>query len=329
MLKRKKEKEGLRDSANDKGEGFAFNSLYNKYRPRNIEQLYGNQELKADLEPIFAGKKEVPHAILLSGPSGCGKTTIARIFAAFLKCESSLVELDAGADRGIETIRKIRESAKAKGFVSGGRKMFILDEVHNTTKQAQEAMLKALEDCPNHVYYVLCTTNPESLLKTILTRCTNYQVEKLSVKYLSLMMEDILEKENVQVPDTAIKSIAKMADGSSRAALVNLERIMGRHPDDMESMIHSVQTQETQVKELCQALLMRSDWKRIATLIKGLGEFEPESIRRQLLGYMANVLLSGKDSAQAAIVIDCFKEAMYNSGKAGFIQAAYYSINAE
>ena len=133
----------------------------------------------------------------------------------------------------------------------------------------------------------------------------------------------------MEVPKEVLKKIAKQADGSGRMALVNLERVMGRHPDDMDKDIVAVQQSEEDTKSLCQCLLRRAPWKECAQLLKKLDKTEPETVRRMVLGYMNAVLLSGKDAPQAAIVIEYFKEPVYNSGKAGLTLAAYYALNAE
>lgn len=304
-------------------------SLYRKYRPQTLDDLMVNDDLKADLEPLISGKRPIPHAMLFIGPSGCGKTTCARILAKALQCEDSVVELDAGQDNGIAVMREIAQQAKSKGFVGSGRKMFILDEFHRATVDAQNAILKILEDTPKHAYFVICTTDPQRLIKTILTRCVTYQVESIPERSLVGLMQEICEKEGVEVPKEVLKKIAKQADGSGRMALVNLERVMGRHPDDMDKDIVAVQQSEEDTKSLCQCLLRRAPWKECAQLLKKLDKTEPETVRRMVLGYMNAVLLSGKDAPQAAIVIEYFKEPVYNSGKAGLTLAAYYALNAE
>lgn len=306
-----------------------FAELYRKYRPQTIDEVIGNDDLKADLEPLISGKRPIPHAIMLIGPSGCGKTTLARILARVLGCEESITELDTGQDNGIAVMREIAAQAKSKGFVGSGRKMFILDEFHRATTDAQNAMLKSLEDCPKHAYFVICTTDPQRVIKTIQTRCTTYQVEPIPERDLVGLMQDICEKENVEVPTPVLKKIAKQSGGSGRLALVNLQRVMGRHPDDMDKDITQISEAEELTKELCQALLRRAPWKEVAKYLKSIDKTEPETVRRMVLGYMNAVLLSGKDAAQAALVIESFKEPLYNTGKAGLTLAAYYAVNAE
>lgn len=300
-------------------------ALAKDYRPDRLDDFYGNDQLKKDLLPFVKGKRPMPQAMLLTGGSGCGKTTLARICAKAIGCsESDIVELDIADFRGIDTVRDIRKQMRMAPL-GGDRRCWILDEVHKMTDDAQNALLKALEEPPSFVNFILCTTDPQKLIKTIVTRCVQFEVEPLSTSALVEILKDVCHGENKKVPDTVLTSIAKSAGSSGRAAINALERVLGRDPGDYDKEIDSFDAKEAQVRDLCQALLARKKWVQVAKIVSNIKE-EPESVRRACLGYMNAILLSGKDSVQAANIIECFKEPLYNSGKAGLTLACYYAI---
>lgn len=301
-------------------------SLYQDYRPTSLKHFHGNEDLKRDLRPFIKGNRKPPKAILFTGPSGCGKTTLARILAKSMGCaEQDIQELDTADFRGIDSIREIRRQM-GLASLSGSDRVWILDECHKLTNDAQNALLKALENPPAHVYFILCTTDPQLLLKTILTRCTQFVVEALTTSDLVDVMKRACDGEKVDVPDAVLKKIAKTASGSPRAALSTLERVIARDPDEYEEELASFANFETQIKDLCQTLMAgKVKWKEVADMIKGLKD-EPETIRRAILGYMNAVLLSGKDAPRAAYIMDCFKEPFFNTGPAGLTLSCYAAM---
>ena len=147
-----------------------MHELYKKYRPDGYGDLVGQAPAVKVLRGLL--KKGLPHAMLLTGPSGCGKTTVARIIKNKLQCQDSdFVELNSASDRGIDVIRGIDGRMRLGGLL-GGPRIWLFDECHRLTKDAQEAMLKYLEDTPSHVYFLLATTEPDKLITAIRTRCT-------------------------------------------------------------------------------------------------------------------------------------------------------------
>jgi DNA polymerase-3 subunit gamma/tau len=152
--------------------------LYRKYRPQTLQDYFGNKQLKTTVKKMLANNT-LPHAILLSGNSGSGKTTLARIIAKELNCSGiDLTEFNIADTNGVDSIRDLIENANYRPMISQNR-VYILDECHQMTTQAQNALLKVLEEPKPWVYFILCTTDPQKLLNTIKSRTTQFAVKPL------------------------------------------------------------------------------------------------------------------------------------------------------
>ena len=198
--------------------------LHIEHRPVNLSEIVGNKAIKDSLESIFARKSDFPHAYLFHGPTGTGKTTMARIIAGLLKCdESALQEYNVANLRGIDTVRTINENCRYMPM-TGETRVYILDEIHRQTKDAKEGLLKLLEDPPSHVYFILCTTNPEELPDTLRGRCHTYQLKPLKSTEMMELLKSVLKKEKVEdYPETILREIIHLSEGLPRNALVMLD----------------------------------------------------------------------------------------------------------
>ena len=294
--------------------------LHLDYRPANFDEVIGNEAAVASLKSLLA-RDDSPHAFLFTGPSGCGKTTLARLAAAALDCtEDNLREIDSADFRGIDTIRDLRQSMRLAGL-DGGIRCYILDECHKMTNDAQNALLKALEDTPSHVYFFLCTTDPQKLIKTIKTRCTPFEVRSLKDSEITELVNWVCEQEDKAVSDEDVMdAIVKVADGSPRTALVALDKVIDLDDNDREAALAQIKSMEAETIELCRALLKRESWKRISSILGGLGDVPEETIRHAVLGYMNAVVLKG-DNEQAFAVIEAFLDNFFDSRRAGLMRA--------
>jgi len=279
--------------------------LYKKYRPDSLNKIIGNEETVNSLKQLIK-KDDLPHAILITGKSGCGKTTIGRIIKNELKVDDwDYKELDTAIYRGIDTVREVRQQMASRPIKSK-YKIFLIDECHmvgrggdSAKNEAQNAFLKSLEDTPKHVYFILCTTNPEMLLKTIKGRCTEFKMNTLDTKEMMLLLKKVSKKEKKSIPVKVIKQIVKSADGHPRNALQLLGKVI--HLDDEEEMLELAKSEsneeQAQVNELCQAMLNGNNWSKVSKILKGLKHIEPETLRRNIIGYANAVLLNGNEGA--------------------------------
>lgn len=296
--------------------------LYLKYRPNSLDEIAGNKDVVEVLKNQLGGKQPTPRSILFHGPTGCGKTTLGRIVANKLGAKGSdLREVDSADFRGIDTIRDIRRQSAFKPL-EGKCRVWIMDEVHMTTREAQSALLKALEDTPKHVYYILCTTDPQKLLPTIRGRCAQFQVSPLSEREMKMLLRRVVKAEGESITKEIYDQITQDSLGHPRNALQILSQVLA--VEEKRRLKVAKKTAETQSKtiELCRALSGGAGWKKISNILKGLKEEDPEQIRRAVLGYGQAILLNGENHG-VAMVMDEFINPFYNSGFPGLVLACY------
>lgn len=295
--------------------------LYKRYRPQTFDEVLGQEQAIRPLEQMIA-KGALPHALLFVGPSGCGKTTVARILQQELECTNmSFAEYNAADFRGIDTIREIR-SRVGLAPLGGKSRIFLLDEAHKLTGDAQNSLLKLLEDTPGHVYFILCTTDPAKLIRTVITRCTQIQFKGLPEADLRELLDDVCAAEKLQIDDEVFDRIIEYAEGSARHALVNLDKVA--LCKDSKAQLEALVAGDfrVQTKELCRTLIKGGvRWPQIAAQLKAIDE-EPESIRRAILGYANSVLLSSGNK-RAWLIIEIFRDHFFDSGRAGLTAACW------
>lgn len=199
--------------------------LYNKYRPATLNEVVGQDHVVTTLNNALKGRR-VAHAYLFAGARGTGKTSVARILAKELGATGlDLIEIDAASNRGIDDVRALREAVNFLPTQSP-KKLYILDEVHMLTREAFNALLKTLEEPPEHAHFVLCTTEFHKVPLTIISRCQRFDFnladeESLQHDYI----EPIAKKEKIKLGEGVSKLIAQLSFGSYRDALGFLESL--------------------------------------------------------------------------------------------------------
>lgn len=217
----------------------AYVALYRAYRPQKFSEVVGQEHIIKTLQNAIKLNK-VAHAYLFCGPRGTGKTTLAKIMAKAMNCEhgptiepccecdvctgiakgiiSDVVEIDAASNNGVEDVRAIRDTVKFLPSV-GKYKVYIIDEVHMLSQAAFNALLKTLEEPPAHVIFILATTEPYKLPKTILSRCQRFDFSSISLEDTLKRLKIVAQDENIKISEEALHQIAISAEGGMRDAL--------------------------------------------------------------------------------------------------------------
>lgn len=227
----------------------AYISLYRKYRPKNFDEIAGQKVIIKTLKNAIKNDR-IAHAYLFCGPRGTGKTSTAKIFARAINCEKDstgcnecenctlalennhpdIIEIDAASNNGVEEVRELIEKVKYAPL-KGKYKIYIIDEVHMMTKNAYNALLKTIEEPPQHVIFIFATTEPNKVLPTILSRCQRFDFTKVSKEDMKEALMKVCDAENIKIEENALAQIINLADGGMRDALSILDQCYAYEPD--------------------------------------------------------------------------------------------------
>ena len=276
----------------------SYQVLARKWRPRRFSELVGQEHVVRALSNALDSDR-MHHAFLFTGTRGVGKTTIARIFAKSLNCERGqssnpcgecssckdidagrfmdMIEIDAASNTGVDDVREVIENAQYSP--SRGRfKVYLIDEVHMLSKSAFNALLKTLEEPPEHVKFLLATTDPQKLPVTVLSRCLKFNLKRLLPDQIAGQMQRILDVEKISYDVDALEELSRGADGSLRDGLSLLDQAIAYgagvvHANDVRTMLGTIE--RGRVFALLQAIQV-GDGSALMDEIDRLAEFSPD-----------------------------------------------------
>ena len=256
----------------------AYQVIARKYRPQRFQDVVGQEHVTQTLAHAIE-QKRIAHAYLFCGPRGTGKTTIARIFAKCLNCSGGpkvdfddtdprcqeiaegrsldVFEIDGASNNGVEQVRELRETCKYAP-ASSRFKIYIIDEVHMLSTAAFNALLKTLEEPPEHVKFMFATTDPEKVLPTILSRCQRFDLRRIPAALIAKHLTRIAELEKVKIDPTALHAIARGAEGAMRDAESALDQLIsfcGEKIEEPDVLSMFGLTAQGQLLELSRAVL--------------------------------------------------------------------------
>jgi DNA polymerase III subunit gamma/tau len=311
----------------------SYQVLARKYRPQKFSDVIGQEHVTRTLQNAIA-QERIAHGYIFSGHRGIGKTTVARILAMALNCRSAerpvaepcgvcdscteiragnsvdVIEIDAATNRGIDEIRELREAARYRP-ARDRFKIYILDEAHQITDAAFNALLKTLEEPPSHVIFMMATTQPEDLPQTIRSRCQHFSFRAVKFEDILGQLRDIMAQEKIPADEDALALLAEAGDGSMRDALSILDQAIASTSehltlDSVRSLIGSAPA--AALETVMQAVAESSSEKILVLVDELIGEgHSPTHFARQLVRFLRNVTvakIAGKDSGLLQISSD-------------------------
>lgn len=310
----------------------SYTALYRKFRPGEFEEVKGQDHISKTLQNQIKAQR-IGHAYLFCGTRGTGKTSVAKIFAKAVNCEHpvdgspcgvcdmcraisagtsmNVIEIDAASNNGVDNIREIREEVAYRP-TEGKYKVYIIDEVHMLSIGAFNALLKTLEEPPEYVIFILATTEVHKIPITILSRCQRYDFKRITIDTIAARLMELMEQEQIEVEEKAIRYVAKAADGSMRDALSLLDQCIAFYLGQKLTYDHVLEVLGAVDTEVFSRMLREILERDVSKVLKTLDDLvmqgrELAQLASDFTWYLRNLLLA-KSSDNMEDVLDVSTE---------------------
>ena len=337
---------------------YAIGEFKNVYRPRSFDYVVGQDGVKKFFMNAFT-TNAVPQVILFEGSKGTGKTTMSRIISMALNCSDTtdkrrpyqpcgvcdncksilddsnpdFFEINIADKTGVNDMRSLAESfSYAPMYLDN--KIFILDEAHQLSKAAQNKLLKDLEDTPDNIYIILCTTDASSLVDTLIDRCYSFNFSLLQRNQLLTIMDDILVLENRSLNESIKSMLIEVSKGSARSLLVNLHKVLMLGDNiELKEVVgvlgHSAEVAYSIPKIVNNVL--NKDFKKFTAMVSKFNPKECNDMCFSMVGMLGSKLISSNPSKrnQISLLIDYLTPCLSIVNKGVFINAVYKFVNSE
>lgn len=313
---------------------------YKRFRPKTIDEVLGQETAVAEIQKFIA-KEKFPHCLLLTGPSGVGKTTIGRITRRMLKChKNDYHEKDCTTiDKPLEFVKELKRSTSLHPMC-GKVSVWFLEEFQSLSRSgfSQQGLLKLIEDCPDHVYFILATTDPDKILKTIHSRATHLRLNPVKTASMKELLKKVVEAEKLAVSDEVIDAIVDAAEGGARKALVILEQIGSLEGEATQlGAIDEASVSKDKAIKLAQMLMFgRPQWPEVAKVLRDVTGEDAEGLRYMILAFARSCLIGKEErgpnmkiAGRAYALIDLFSRNFFDSKHAGLAAACFEFLNSK
>lgn len=271
--------------------------IITKYRPAAWEEVLGHEVAVGSLKRTLASASR-PHAYLFSGPTGTGKTTLARIIGSVL--EADINEIDAASNSGVDAMRQVVELSQYMSMTGAGRRLLLIDECHRLSRPAFDAILKLLEEPPEHLYLALCTTELQRVPPTIVGRCYHVILNPLKPAEIEELLSVVCDLEGWQVNKDICQLVVQSADGSPRNALSIMQKVHDlRSRDEAKRVLAIIEAGDPLIELLQHLIVGKSSWIRIRSIMERIEEDVWEGAGIIAGRYIMGALLRAEDEKAA------------------------------